>query len=41
MEQKLRNKIGLTNFEIAISEYKQKQVIEYLKSDIFDCNYLS
>lgn len=41
IEQKLRNKIGLTNCEIAISEHEQKQVMGHSKSDTFDHNYLS
>lgn len=37
----MRNRIGLTNCEIAISEHERKQVMGHSKSDTFDRNYLS
>lgn len=40
IEQKLRNKIEIINYKIAILKYKQKQIIRYSKSDIFNYNYL-
>lgn len=40
IEQKLKNKIGITNYKIAILKYKQKQIIKYLKSGIFNYDYL-